>query len=142
MAYYLKMGIAGALLGAGLASLVMIPVRLYSIRELLVRRFSTVFLKKLLLFGLPLVPVELAYWLFSNADRIMLIKMVSLKAAGVYAIAVSMAAVLSLLHNAVGQSWLSLIHISTPFCIFWRKNRGWALTARLTSGISPDGWRA
>lgn len=105
LAYYLKMGIAGALLGAGLASLVMIPVRLYSIRELLVRRFSTVFLKKLLLFGLPLVPVELAYWLFSNADRIMLIKMVSLKAAGVYAIAVSMAAVLSLLHNAVGQSW-------------------------------------
>lgn len=105
LAHYLKMGIAGALLGAGLASLFMIPVRLYSIRELLVRRFSRAFLKKLLLFGLPLVPVELAFWMFSNADRIMLIKMVSLEAAGVYAIAVSMAAVLSLLHNAVGQSW-------------------------------------
>ena len=105
LAYYFRLGITGALLGAGVASLVMIPVRLYSIRELLVRRFSTAFLKKLLLFGLPLVPVDLAFWLFSNADRFMLIKMDSLKAAGVYAIAVSMAALLSLLHNAVGQSW-------------------------------------
>ena len=104
-AHYLKLGIAGALLGAGLVSLLMIPVRLYSIRELLTKKLSPLHLKKLLIFGLPLVPVELAFWLFSNADRIMLIKMVSLKAAGIYAIAISMAAVLSLLHTAVGQSW-------------------------------------
>lgn len=104
-AVYVKLGITGALLGAGIASLIMIPVRLYSIRGLLTRNFSMVYLKKLLIFGAPLVPVALAFWLFSNADRVMLIKMASLEEAGLYAIAISMAAMLSLLHNAVGQSW-------------------------------------
>ncbi|NLA26185.1 MAG: oligosaccharide flippase family protein [Firmicutes bacterium] len=100
-----RLGITGALLGAGIASLIMIPVRIYSIRGLLTRKLSRAYLKKLLLFGLPLVPVSLAFWLFSNADRIMLIKMDSLEKAGLYAISSSMVAVLSLLHNAVGQSW-------------------------------------
>ncbi len=100
------LGINGALLGAGAASLVMIPVRLWYIRDLLKWRFSRVFLKKLLNFGIPLVPVTLAFWLFSNADRVMLVKMASLEEVGLYIIASSMVAVLMLLHNGLGQSWL------------------------------------
>ncbi len=99
-------GVAGALLGAAVASMVMIPVRLWSVKDLLSWRFSVDFLKKLLLFGLPLVPMNIAFWLFSNADRIMLVRLASLEDVGLYAIAVAMAAVLMLLQNAVGQSWL------------------------------------
>jgi O-antigen/teichoic acid export membrane protein len=100
------LGVAGALLGAALASLVMIPLRLWVIRDLLSRSFSMQFLKKLLIFGLPLVPMNIAFWLFSNADRLMLARLASLEEVGIYSIAGSMAAVIMLLQNAIGLSWL------------------------------------
>jgi O-antigen/teichoic acid export membrane protein len=101
-----NLGVAGALLGAAVASLVMIPLRLWVVRDLLSRTFSLQFLKKLLIFGLPLVPMNIAFWLFSNADRLMLARLASLEEVGLYSIAGSMAAVIMLLQNAVGQSWL------------------------------------
>jgi O-antigen/teichoic acid export membrane protein len=100
------LGVAGALLGAALASLVMIPLRLWVIRDLLSRSFSLQFLKKIIIFGLPLVPMNIAFWLFSNADRLMLARLASLDEVGIYSIAGSMAAVIMLLQNAIGQSWL------------------------------------
>ena len=101
-----NLGVAGALLGAATASLIMIPIRLMSIRDLLSRSFSFKFLKQLLLFGLPLVPMNIAFWLFSNADRLMLARLATLEAVGLYSIAGSLAAVIMLLQNAIGQSWL------------------------------------
>ncbi len=101
-----NLGVAGALLGAAVASLVMIPLRLWVIRDLLSRSFSLQFLKKLLIFGLPLVPMNIAFWLFSNSDRLMLARLASLDDVGIYSIAGSMAAVIMLLQNAIGQSWL------------------------------------
>jgi len=103
---YFNSGVAGALLGAAAASLIMIPIRFWSIRDLFSRSFSFAFLKQLLLFGLPLVPMNIAFWLFSNADRLMLARLASLDAVGLYAIAGSLAAVVMLLQNAIGQSWL------------------------------------
>jgi O-antigen/teichoic acid export membrane protein len=100
------MGVAGALLGAATASLIMIPIRLWSIRDMFNRSFSVKFLKQLLIFGLPLVPMNIAFWLFSNADRLMLARLASLDAVGLYSLAGSMAAVIMLLQNAIGQSWL------------------------------------
>ncbi len=102
----LNLGVAGALLGAAAAALVMIPVRLFYIRDLLSFSFSAVFLKKLLAFGLPLVPMNVAFWLLSNADRLMLSRLATLEEVGLYSIAAAMAAVLMLLQTAVGQSWL------------------------------------
>ena len=103
---YFKLGVAGALLGGAVASLVMIPPRLWAVRDLLSFSFSRRFLKELLIFGLPLVPMNIAFWLFSNADRLMLARMASLDAVGLYTIAGSLTAVIMLLQNAVGQSWL------------------------------------
>ncbi len=100
------LGVAGALLGAAAAALMMIPVRLWFIRDLLEWRFSVDFLKKLLAFGLPLVPMNVAFWLFSNADRLMLSRLATLEDVGLYSIAAAMAAVLMLLQTSVGQSWL------------------------------------
>lgn len=102
----LELGVAGALLGAATASLVMIPIRLLFIRDLFSRSFSFKLLKQLLLFGLPLVPMNIAFWLFSNADRLMLARLANLEAVGLYSIAGSLAAVIMLLQNAIGQSWL------------------------------------
>jgi len=100
-----EMGVAGAVLGAAAASLLIIPLRLWSVRGLLSPRFSLALVKKLLLFGLPLVPMNIAFWLFSNGDRLMLARLAGLEDVGLYSIAASMAAVLMVLQNAVGQSW-------------------------------------
>jgi len=99
------LGVAGALLGAAAASLVMIPLRIWSIRDLLKRSYSFAFIKRLLIFGLPLVPMNIAFWLFSNADRLMLARLATLDDVGLYSIAGSMAAVIMLMQNAIGQSW-------------------------------------
>ncbi len=101
-----NLGVAGALLGAAVASLVMIPVRIWSVRDLLSRRFSFALARKMLAFGLPLVPMNIAFWLFSNADRIMLARLGSLTDVGLYTITASLTAVIMLLQNAVGHSWL------------------------------------
>ena len=100
------LGVTGALLGSATASLIMVPVRLYYIRDLLRWSISLAFLKKLLAFGLPLVPMNVAFWLLSNADRLMLVRLATLDDVGLYSIAAAMAAVLMLLQTAVGQSWL------------------------------------
>ena len=100
------LGVTGAVLGSASASLIMVPVRLFYIRDLLRWSFSVTFLKKLLAFGLPLVPMNVAFWLLSNADRLMLVRMATLDDVGLYSIAAAMAAVLMLLQTAVGQSWL------------------------------------
>lgn len=101
-----NLGVTGALLGALVSALVMMPVRLIFIRDLLKWRFSLRFLRQLLLFGLPLVPMNVAFWLLSNADRIMLARLSDLDNVGLYSIAAAMTAVLMLLQNAIGQSWL------------------------------------
>jgi O-antigen/teichoic acid export membrane protein len=101
-----NLGVAGALLGAALASLVMLPVRVWFVRDLLAWSFSVRLLKQLLAFGLPLVPMNIAFWLFSNADRLMLARIADLESVGLYSISAAMAAALMLLQNAVGQSWL------------------------------------
>ena len=103
---FFKLGVAGAVLGAATAFCLMIPLRIWVIRDLLSFSFSWQFLKQLLLFGLPLVPMNIAFWLFSNADRLMLARLASLEAVGLYSIAGSLAAVIMLLQTAIGQSWL------------------------------------
>ena len=102
---YFKLGVAGALLGAAIASALIIPLRLWAVRSLLSFNFAAALIKKLLVFGLPLVPMNIAFWLFSNGDRLMLARLASLEEVGLYSIAGSMAAVLMVLQNAVGQSW-------------------------------------
>lgn len=100
-----KWGVAGAVLGAALAAALIIPFRLWTVRKLFSLNFAWGFIKKLLKFGLPLVPMNIAFWLFSNGDRLMLARLASLEEVGLYSIAGSMAVVLMVLQNAVGQSW-------------------------------------
>ena len=101
-----KMGVSGALLGAASAALIMIPLRIWSVRKMLSRRLTPQIIGSLLRFGLPLVPMNIAFWLLSNADRVMLARLGTLADVGLYTITTSMTAVIMLLQNAVGQSWL------------------------------------
>lgn len=102
---YLKLGIAGLFAGALAGSAVILPVRIWSIRSLLGFRFSRQLLRKLIAFGVPLVPATLAYWIFTSSDRLLLARMSTLTEVGLYSVAVGLTSVLAFGVGALGQAW-------------------------------------
>jgi Membrane protein involved in the export of O-antigen and teichoic acid len=101
----MKLGLAGLLGGALLAQAIIAPIRLWTIRALLRPRFSGRLLKDLLAYGLPLVPVSLAYWIFVSSDRVVLGKLSSLEQVGLYTVASNLAGALSVLQAALAMAW-------------------------------------
>jgi len=104
-ALVLGLGVPGILGGALLGALLMLPVRLYTVRDALRPRFSQRVLGEFLRYGLPLVPASLAYWVFSASDRVMLAKLSTLEQVGLYAVAIQLASVFNLVIGAIGQAW-------------------------------------
>jgi O-antigen/teichoic acid export membrane protein len=101
----LQWGIAGLLSGALLAAMVMLPIRLWTVRTMLRPVFSTSWLRRLLAYGLPLLPASVAYWVLGLSDRLILGKLASFEEVGFYAVASSLTAVLALASSAFGQAW-------------------------------------
>jgi O-antigen/teichoic acid export membrane protein len=98
-------GITG-LAGAQLAALaVLIPPRIWYARHLLRPVFSAAVLKRLLRFGVPLVPATLAWWIFSFSDRIVLGRLSDLREVGLYSVANSATTVLGLLAGGLSLAW-------------------------------------
>ena len=104
-AFALRLGLVGILGGALVAALVMLPVRLYTVKAMLRPRFSGALLGEFLCFGLPLVPTALAYWIFAASDRLMLAKLSSVDQVGFYAVALQVTSALNLVNVALGQAW-------------------------------------
>jgi O-antigen/teichoic acid export membrane protein len=98
-------GVEGAVGGVLAAAAVMLPVRLWTIRGLLVRDVSSPVLRKVLRFGLPLVPAAIAGWVFSLSDRIVLGQLSSLHELGLYAVAASITGILTFLYAPFGAAW-------------------------------------
>jgi len=104
-AVVLELGLTGVLGGALFAALVILPVRLWTVRDLLRPVFSWRALRNLLAFGVPLVPSSLAYWVFAGSDRILLGKLSTLEQVGLYSVANQVTGVLGLFNGALGQAW-------------------------------------
>lgn len=101
----LKLGLTGVLGGLLFAALIILPVRLWTVRDLLRPMFSMKVLRNLLIFGVPIVPSSLAYWIFSVSDRILLGKLSTLQQVGLYAVANQVTSILALLNGSLGQAW-------------------------------------
>jgi O-antigen/teichoic acid export membrane protein len=63
-------------------------------------------LKRLLIFGLPLVPAYLAGWALTFSDRFFLERYADLKQVGIYAIGYSIASVLNMVMGWFNTAWL------------------------------------
>jgi O-antigen/teichoic acid export membrane protein len=99
-------GITG-LAGGQLAALTLIlPARIWYARHLLRLSFSADLLKRLLRFGVPLVPGTVAWWIFGLSDRIVLGHFSTLREVGLYSVANSLTSVLGLLVGSLGLAWL------------------------------------
>lgn len=99
------LGIKGVLIGTLAGALAILPVRVWSARGYLAPVFSREVLRRLLVFGLPLVPAAFAGWVFTVSDRIVLAKLASYRELGLYAVAASIASVLSFLIGPLGLAW-------------------------------------
>jgi O-antigen/teichoic acid export membrane protein len=104
----LHMGLIGILGGSLLAGCIILPIRLWTVRSLFRPVFSRQMLLRMLAFGLPLVPMAMAYWIFGMSDRLLLGKLSTLEQLGVYAVATSATGILALINAAFGQAWAPL----------------------------------
>lgn len=62
-------------------------------------------LKSMLCIGVPLMPTFLFYWVFSSADRLMLVSFLGVGAAGIFAVAAKLGQISQLIYTAFAQGW-------------------------------------
>jgi O-antigen/teichoic acid export membrane protein len=99
------LGVDGIIGGILVAGLILLPVRIWTARDMLGWHMSRHLLDQLIRFGAPLLPASLAYWVFELSDRIVLGKLSSLSEVALYTVAIAITSGLALLVGAVGQAW-------------------------------------
>jgi O-antigen/teichoic acid export membrane protein len=104
------LGAAGAMGGIALGAAVILPFRLWSIRDELTFAFSWESLKKLLVLGIPAGIAAIASGLLTMTDRLMLGQFVSLHDFGIYSIAFAVSSAMLLVSSGLWQAW-------TPFVL-------------------------
>lgn len=102
---FTDLGVASIFLGLIIGDVFVLPLRFLAIKELFIKEVDFSILKSILAYGVPFLPASIAYWIFSSADRIMLESMSSIESVGIYTVAVSLGAVMSLVASAIGQAW-------------------------------------
>ena len=103
--FALDWGLVGVVAGTVGGTVLGLPMLVWLARDLLRPRFSFGILRRMLAYGVPLVPVTLAYWVFASSDRIMLGRLASLEELGLYAVGATIVSVLLLVFQALGQAW-------------------------------------
>lgn len=102
---FFKIGLVGYFLGGLIGSIVIVPVVVWSVRKNILWVFSKFELKKMLQYGLPLIPTNCSIWVLALSDRFFLLKLTSLKEVGLYAIGVKLTQVILLFVTAFGLAW-------------------------------------
>ena len=104
-----KEGALGSLKGAFVATLLMSIVYVLSIRKDFGWHFSRSQLKRALIFGLPLVPQAISFWLLGLSDRAILAANTSLGDVGIYTLAYQFALVLQVINLSVDAAWRAFV---------------------------------
>ncbi len=110
----LKTGIKGVFTGQLIGYAVMNLVGLWMGRSILIPVFSTEWLKKTLVYALPLIPGSLISWFLGNANRFFLNSYASVEQVGLYSLASKVSVIIMLLISAFQMAWppfsLSILH--------------------------------
>lgn len=101
----MRQGALGSIKGTLVAAATLAPVALWSLGRRMTFRFSGTWLKKSLLFGLPLIPHAFAGWALTFADRALLARYSGLDETGLYALAYSISMVMNLASQSINQAW-------------------------------------
>lgn len=99
------LGVPGIMAGILVAETVVLLVRVAMLLPDLRGRVSWSTAKPLLLFGAPLVPATMSFWVMTSSDRIVIQVLAGPTDLGDYAVASSIASVFGILLVAVGLAW-------------------------------------
>lgn len=100
-----RQGALGSLKGTlAAAMLLALPALVLLAREMR-PAFSWKWLRRSLVFGLPLVPHFFAGWILTFADRYMLERYTTLREVGLYSLAYNISMVMNLVSVAINQAW-------------------------------------
>lgn len=97
--------VEGVMLGSLVGLALMMPARLWMIRNLLEFKIDKVLMWKMAAFGAPLVAVSVAYWVSGSSSRLIILKMRGEADAGLFTAAANLTVVLTMVNGAVGQAW-------------------------------------
>jgi O-antigen/teichoic acid export membrane protein len=95
----------GLIIGGLIGALVLLPIYIFFTRDYLRLYINLPMLKKMILFGAPLVPATAMWTGLTMVDRLMLVRYASNADAGLYATAVNLTAPIVLLYAAFGTAW-------------------------------------
>jgi O-antigen/teichoic acid export membrane protein len=101
----LHLGLTGNYLGALLGLLPALALGLATTRRALSTTLDWEELRRMLRYGIPLVPVAAAAWVMQLADRFFLLRFATLREVGLYGTGVRLASVLLLFVTAFGVAW-------------------------------------
>lgn len=100
------LGLYGLFLGTLLASLLVLALGLFWVREHLTGALSLTRLRECLDYGLPLTPAVFINWANGQADRIVLMSLLGLAVVGVYGAAAKVATIITVLVEVFRLAWL------------------------------------
>ncbi len=101
----LRQGAYGSLKGNFGAALLLFPITLYFLARNMKISFSIEWLKRSLVFGLPLIPHFFAGWMLTFSDRWILGHYRSLAEVGLYSLAYNLSMILNMAVMAVNTAW-------------------------------------
>lgn len=105
-AMWIVPGVRGVALGMLVGELIVLPFHLAAARRLLRLTFSVAILRRMLRFGIPIIPMSLAYWVFLTSDRFLIARYANLHEVALYGVAAALTSVLILAQYAFGQAWV------------------------------------
>ncbi len=100
-----KLGVMGIFYGQIVAQAVVAAVLLWHYRGKFTLSMEKRHIKDLLVYGVPLLPALLAFWVMNAVSRPMIYHMVSPEAAGVFGLALRFASMIALLTTAFQLAW-------------------------------------
>ena len=69
------------------------------------RKFDFKLLKQMLVIAVPTLPVFLVYWVFNSCDRLMIVNMIGMGAAGIYSVGSKLGHASQLIYTAFAGGW-------------------------------------
>lgn len=97
--------VSGVLYGRAIGDALTACLGFVLIRHSFTLRTDAAVLRRLLRYGLPVIPAAIAFWAISYGDRWVLVRFADLASVGVYAVAVKVGTVMMLLVSAFHLAW-------------------------------------
>lgn len=100
-----NMGIVGVFYGGLIAQMLLTVIGFWLTRRYFQPSFSLKWLKKFLLFNIPMIPAPLCYWVIKFADRYFLLNFRSIDEVGIYSVGVKLSSIIAFIVIAFNTAW-------------------------------------